>query len=73
MKQNWHFQRGGGVETEKTLCERGVDIFWNNTIHLLALVVGRLDNAIHRINRFPTDSVVGFTNTYSLGCDSSGG
>ena len=38
-----------------------------------SLVVGRLDNAIHRINRFPVDSVVCFINTYLLDSDLSGG
>ena len=32
----------------------------------LALVVQRLDNAIHRINHYPVDSVVCFVNTYPL-------
>ena len=39
----------------------------------LALVVQRLDNAIHRINHYPVDSVVCFVNTYPLDSDLSGG
>ena len=35
----------------------------------LARVVQRLDNAIHRINRYPVDSVVCFVNTYPLDSD----
>ena len=31
-----------------------------------APVVQRLDNAIHRINHYPADSVVCFVNTYPL-------
>ena len=33
----------------------------------------RLDNAIHRINHYPADSVVCFCNTYPLNSDLSGG
>ena len=33
----------------------------------LALVVREVDNAIHRINHYPADSVVCFVNTYPLG------
>ena len=39
----------------------------------LAPVVQRLDNAIHRINHYPADSVVCFANTYPLDSDLSGG
>ena len=38
-----------------------------------ALVVQRLDNAIHRINHYPADSVVCFVNTYPLDSNLSGG
>ena len=38
-----------------------------------ARVVQRMDNAIHRINRYPADSVVCFVNTYPLDSDLSGG
>ena len=38
-----------------------------------APVVQRVDNAIHRINHYPVDSVVGFANTYPLDSDLSGG
>ena len=31
MGLNWNFQRGRGIQTKKTFCERGMDIFWNNT------------------------------------------
>ena len=34
-----------------------------------APVVQRLDNAIHRINHYPADSVVCFVNTYPLDSD----
>ena len=40
---------------------------------ILASVVQRLDNAIHRINHYPADSVVCFVNTYPLDSDLSGG
>ena len=39
----------------------------------LALVVQRLDNAIHRINHYPVDSVACFINIYPLDSDLSGG
>ena len=42
-------------------------------IKLLAPVVQRLYNAIHRINHYPADSVVCFVNTYPLDSDLSGG
>ena len=38
-----------------------------------APVVQRLDNATHRINHYPADSVVCFVNTYPLDSDLSGG
>ena len=38
-----------------------------------ALVVQTLDSAIHRINHYPADSVIGFPNTYPLDSDLSGG
>ena len=38
-----------------------------------APVVQRLDNAIHRINHYPADSVVCFVNTYPLDSDLSCG
>ena len=38
-----------------------------------ALVVQTLDNAIHRINLYPVDSVIDFHNTYPLDSDLSGG
>ena len=40
---------------------------------ILAPVVQWLDNAIHRINHYPVDSVVCFVNTYPLDSDLSGG
>ena len=39
----------------------------------LAPVVQKVDNAIHRINHYPVDSVVCFVNTYPLDSDLSGG
>ena len=42
-------------------------------IVVLAPVVQRLDNAIHRINHYPADSVVCFINTYPLDSDLSSG
>ena len=40
---------------------------------LLTPVVQTLDSAIHRINHYPADSVIGFPNTYRLDSDLSGG
>ena len=45
---------------------------WITTIHL-ARVVQTLDSAIHRINRYPADSVIDLRNTYPLDSDLSGG
>ena len=45
---------------------------WYKVIYL-APVVQRLDNAIHRINHYPVDSVVCFVNTYPLESDLSSG
>ena len=39
----------------------------------LAPVVRKVDNAIHRINRYPVNSVVCVVNTYPLDSDLSGG
>ncbi len=33
MGLNWNFQGGGRVQTKKTFCGQGMDIFWNNTIN----------------------------------------
>ena len=41
--------------------------------YILAQVVQRLDNTIHRINHYPADSVVCFVNIYPLDSDLSGG
>ena len=40
---------------------------------VLVPVVQRLDNAIHRINHYPADSVVCFVNTFPLDSDLYGG
>ena len=42
-------------------------------IDLQAPVAQRLDNAIHRINHYPVDSVVCFVDTYPLDSDLSSG
>ena len=48
--------------------------FVNNIIYLPGLFrVVQKDNAIHRINHYPADSVVYFVNTYLLNSDLSGG
>ena len=39
----------------------------------LARVIRKVDNAIHRINQYPVDSVVCFVNTYPLDSDLSDG
>ena len=38
-----------------------------------APVAQTLDSAIHRINHYPADSVIGFPNTHPLDSDLSGG
>ena len=40
---------------------------------VLALVVQKMDKAIHWINLYPLDSAIGFPNTYPLDSDLSGG
>ena len=40
---------------------------------ILRSVVQKMGNAIHRINRYPADSVVGFVNAYPLDSDLSVG
>ena len=40
---------------------------------ILARVVRKVDNAIHRINRYPSDSVVCFVNISPPDSDLSGG
>ena len=40
---------------------------------ILGPVAQNVDNAIHRINHYPADSVVCFVNTYPLDSDLSGG
>ena len=40
---------------------------------ILASVIQKLDCAIHRINLYPVDNVIGFPNTYPLHSDLSGG
>ena len=51
--------------------------FYDGTKYLhysvLARVVQRIDNAIHRINHYPADSVVCFVSTYPLDSDLSAG
>ena len=42
-------------------------------LSIQARVVRKVDNAIHRINHYPVDSVVCFVNTYPLDSDLSGG
>ena len=37
-----------------------------SSAELHALVVGKLDDAIHRMNHYPVDSVVCFVSTYPL-------
>ena len=49
------------------------DLAHSSVFNVLAPVVQRLDNAIHRINHYPADSVVCFVNTYPLDSDLSGG
>ena len=57
--------RGGGGEGE---------ILLDASCHEnQAPVVQKVDNAIHRINYYPVDSVVCFVITYSLDSDLSGG
>ena len=47
--------------------------FGAESLRVLARVVQKVDNAIHRINHYPMDSVVCFVNTYPLDSDLSSG
>ena len=48
--------------------------FYSCRLSVLGLVVQKVDiSAIHRINRYPVDSTVGFANAYPLDSDLSGG
>ena len=38
-----------------------------------ALVVQKVDSAIHQINHYPADNTLDFVNTYPLNSDLSGG
>ena len=53
--------------------EEGLQDMLRERIKVLAPVVQRLDNAIHRINRYPADGVVCFIDIYPLDSDLSGG
>ena len=44
-----------------------------NFFGILAPVVQKVNNAIHRINHYPLDSAIGFPDTYPLDSDLSGG
>ena len=48
-------------------------VFSQHDATVLARVVQKVDNAIHRITHYPADSVVGFVNIYPLDRDLSGG
>ena len=43
------------------------------TPKLQALVVQKMDSAIHQINHYPVDNAINFRNTYPLDSDLSGG
>jgi len=48
-------------------------LFTNSSSIHQARVVRKVDNALHRINHYPVDSVVCFVDTYRLDNDLSGG
>ena len=56
----------GGMENKLNLSSK-------KTLIVLAAVVRKVDNTIHRINHYPVDSVVCFVNTYPLDSDLSAG
>ena len=49
------------------------DCHYDHLVQLLAPVVRKVDNAIHRTNHYPADNVVCFANTYPLDSDLSVG
>ena len=53
----------------------GLAMYWSDVLVIIgqALVVRKVDNAIHRINHYPMDRVVCFVNTYPLDSNLSGG
>ena len=60
-------------EFKKTTTATATGTPLNKRFNELARVVQRLENAIHRINHYPANSVVCFVNTYPLDIDLSGG
>ena len=46
---------------------------WMTVSNWQALVIQKVDNAIHCINHYPADNAVGIHNTYPLDSDLSGG
>ena len=51
-----------------------IDTIIKNLTPIQAPIVQTLDSAIHRItNHYPLDSAIGFSNTYPLDSDLSGG
>ena len=50
-----------------------VDVSEIRSFMVLALVVQKMDKAIHRINLYPLNSAIGFPDTYPLDSDLSGG
>jgi len=53
------------------LIDYTLEDYW--LVIVLARVVQKVDNAIHRINHYPVDSVVCFANIYPLDSDLSSG
>ena len=49
------------------------EFYYPDELEFQVPVVRKVDNAIHRINHYPGDSVVCFVNTYLLDSDLSGG
>ena len=67
---------GHSLHTRAKTCDKNHvygEITSSTSMKYLTPVVQRLDNAIHRINHCPADSVVCFVNTYPLDSDLSGG
>ena len=73
VSDSWYVEKKGNMLSQQIL-HTALSAAGNKEYDIvLGLVVRKVVNAIHRINRCPADSVVCFVNTYPLDSDLSGG
>ena len=68
-----HLQSGAAYKADLAKKMRYSVVCCGEARRGLARVVRKVDNAIHRINHYPVDSVVCLVKTYPLDSDLSGG